>query len=52
MQTRGVDDLEPPRGDLLTDLIRILMRIEAKLDDVLAILEEDDGWEEEEEADA
>ncbi len=31
----------------LNDLIRILMRIEAKLDDVLTLLQEDDDAEEE-----
>jgi hypothetical protein len=34
-------------NETLNDLIRILMRIEAKLDDVLALLQEDDDAEEE-----
>ena len=34
-------------AETLNDLIRILMRIEAKLDDVLELLQEDENGEEE-----
>ena len=34
-------------AETLNDLIRILMRIEAKLEDVLALLKEDEDEEEE-----
>jgi hypothetical protein len=34
-------------NETLNDLIRILMRIEAKLDDVLTLLQEEDDAEEE-----
>jgi hypothetical protein len=41
---------EPLDWETTNDLIRLLMRIDAKLDEILDLLEEDDG--EEEEADS